>query len=199
MNQRQKKKQIKMRNKKLVKEFPFLLPRNVWTDKVPKDYKYEYTRYEELPDGWRKAFGKELLEELKESLTKHNYLNEFRFSQIKEKYGELCLYNFGAPDETWDIIHKYEFISQYICIRCGRPDVCIIDNYGWCEPICKCCYDKNRMKYGWKDVPYEDRIDEDTTLPSSYRITRYSKGQEEVIEYDISETVNKIRAKWRKK
>ena len=36
MNKRQKKKQIKMKNKKLIKKYPFLLPRNVWTGKVPK-------------------------------------------------------------------------------------------------------------------------------------------------------------------
>ena len=29
-------------NKKMVEEFPFLLPRNRWTDKVSEDYDYSY-------------------------------------------------------------------------------------------------------------------------------------------------------------
>ena len=31
------------KNKELIKKYPFLLPRNVWTDKVPEDYDYSYT------------------------------------------------------------------------------------------------------------------------------------------------------------
>ena len=203
MNNRQKKKRMKLRNKKLIKEYPFLLPRNVWTDKIPDDYNYDYTRYDEIPAGWRRAFGNELLKELKESLVKHNCLDEFRFSQIKEKYGTLRLYNFGAPQETHEIIRKYEFISGYVCIRCGRPDVSIIDNYGWYEPICECCYNrrlKDREKRGWKIVPYEDLIDEkDSNIPLSYSIETYSNGRDTTITYDISETVNKIKAKWKVK
>lgn len=198
MNRRQKKKQIKMRNKKLVKEYPFLLPRNVFTDDVPDDYNYEYTRYEEIPEGWRKAFGKELLKELKESLVRHNCLNKFRFSQIKEKYGRLCLYNFGAPDETHRIIQKYEVISEYVCIRCGRPDVGVIDNYGWYEPVCKKCYDNQKLSRNWRTVPYEDLLDTDeNNIPSSYKVHTYRAGKDEIVEYDISETVDKIRRKWK--
>lgn len=202
MNKRQKKKQLKLKNKKLVKEYPFLLPRNVWTDKVPKDYNYEYTIYDSIPKGWRKAFGKELLKELRESLVNNGCLDSFRFTQIKEKYGRLCLYNFGAPEETHNIINKYEFISEYICIRCGRPDTPIINNFGWYEPVCKCCYDKQlkeRIEIGLRNIPYEDCVDsESSELPLSYSMKVYSKGKSEIVTYDISETVNKIRSKWRK-
>lgn len=207
MNRRQKKKQLKLRNKKLVKEYPFLLPRNVWTDKISDDYNYEYTRYEEIPKGWRKAFGKYLLKELKESLVKHDYLDGFRFSQIKEKWGSLCLYNFGAPEETHNVIHKYEYLSGFICMRCGKPDTPIIDNYGWYEPICKCCYEKQLKKFEekgrYKIIPYEDQVSEleedDFMMPLSYSVETYSKGKRETITYDISETVNKIRSKYQNK
>ena len=49
MNKRQRKKQIKIhkkhiikQNKLLVKHYPFLLPRNVFSDKVPSNYNYNF-------------------------------------------------------------------------------------------------------------------------------------------------------------
>ncbi len=44
-------------NQKLIERFPFLIPRNRWTGKVPEDYDYSYTELDSMPDGWRKAFG----------------------------------------------------------------------------------------------------------------------------------------------
>ena len=38
-------------NKKLVKEFPFLLPRNVWTGEIISDYDYSFTELDSMPDG----------------------------------------------------------------------------------------------------------------------------------------------------
>ena len=53
-------------NKQLVKKYPFLLPRNRWTGKVPKEYDYSYTELDDMPDGWRKAFGEQMCEEIKQ-------------------------------------------------------------------------------------------------------------------------------------
>lgn len=39
------------KNKKLVKKYPFLLPRNVWTGEVSEDYDYSYTQADALPSG----------------------------------------------------------------------------------------------------------------------------------------------------
>ena len=44
-------------NQKLIERFPFLIPRNRWTGKVPEDYDYSYTELDSMPDGWRKALG----------------------------------------------------------------------------------------------------------------------------------------------
>lgn len=53
---KRKLKRIKIKNRHLVKKYPWILPRNVWTGKVPDDYDYSYTEWE-LPTGWHKAFG----------------------------------------------------------------------------------------------------------------------------------------------
>lgn len=205
MNKRQKKKQLKMRNKKLVKLHPYLLPRSVWTGKVVKGYDYTWTEYDCLGKGWKIGFGKFLLEDLRESCLKTGYLDKLQFSQIKEKYGRLCLYNFGAPQEVHDVIQKYEFISQYICYYCGSPEATIVDDYGWYLPVCKCCWDKNNKKReqkGYKVIkPWEEVADlNDVGLPNEYKYTTYypDKGAETTT-VDISETANKIRRKYNKR
>ena len=47
----------KEENKILIEYFPFLQPRNVWTDKIPEDYDYSYINgIGEIPKGWEKLF-----------------------------------------------------------------------------------------------------------------------------------------------
>lgn len=127
----------KSRNKKLIKEFPFLLPRNRWTGKASDDYDYSYTELDEMPDGWRKAFGEQMCQEIKEALIKHNYLDKYRIMQIKEKYGSLRWYDNGAPKEVSRIISKYEDLSMCYCYRCGKPTKYMTE--GWIEYFCEDC------------------------------------------------------------
>ena len=87
-------------NKKLIEIYPYLQPRNVWTDKIPEDYDYSYIRGDkEVPDGWLRLF---LLycKAIRPALVNDSYLEQFRFSQVKEKYGSMRLYDFGAPKEV---------------------------------------------------------------------------------------------------
>lgn len=193
-----------MRNKKLVKLHPYLLPRNVWTDKVVRDYDYSWTEYDCISKGWQIGFGKFFLEDLREACLKTNFLYKLRFTQIKEKYGSLRLYNNGAPQEVHDVLTKYEFISEYVCIQCGSPHACIVDDYGWYLPLCKNCwnkFNKKREEKGYRTVSWEDAVGNNKVgLPDEYKITRYSKNDgETTIAYDISETANKIRKRFEKR
>ena len=92
-------KMTKEYNKQLVEKYPFLLPRNRWTGKVSKDYDYSYTELDDMPDGWRKAFGEQMCEEIKQELEEKGLLDQYRISQIKEKYGVLCWYDFGFTEK----------------------------------------------------------------------------------------------------
>jgi hypothetical protein len=59
-------------NKKLIKRYPFLLPRNVFTDEVPEEYDYSYIRgIGELPKGWEKLF-LQMCEDIRTPLVKQN-------------------------------------------------------------------------------------------------------------------------------
>jgi len=134
----------KKENKELVKRYPFLLPRNVWTDKVPEDYDYSYTLFDEVPDMWRKKFGKQMLEELRDILVEGNYLKKYRFMQIKEKYGTLRMYSNSIPNSIWDKYQaweaKYEALSGAVCFFCGADSEGFTS--GWILPACKECLAK---------------------------------------------------------
>lgn len=84
-------------NKALIERYPFMRPRNVWTGEAIEDYDYSWTLADDIPDGWRIAFGDQMLEELREELIKFDYLNDYRPLQIKEKYGTLRWYDAGTP------------------------------------------------------------------------------------------------------
>ena len=124
-------------NKQLCEQYPFLLPRNRWTDEIPKDFDYSYTELDAMPDGWRKAFGLQMCEELKQELIRINKMDEFRIAQIKEKFGELRFYTNWVTDEIEAIINKYTKLSRKTCINCGKPATVITT--GWISPFCNDC------------------------------------------------------------
>lgn len=172
-----------MRNKKLIQRYPFLLPRH-WKDgKVSRQFDYSYTEYDYIMSGWKKAFGKQLLEDLRTACLKTDFLDKLYFLEIKEKYGQLRLYTNTAPKEVKEVIDKYEFISQYVCINCGNPHACIVDMDGWYLPLCENCWNKNnkqREKGGYKNKNKswsEVSKDQQIGIPSEYEIVRYSQDE----------------------
>lgn len=194
--QRKKKKSIMLRNKKLCKKYPFLIPRYAWTGKVVEDYDYSYTEWDGIPDGWRIAFGDMLLKELGAELKRCNFLDKYRIVEIKEKYGELRLYDNGVPRgcNVWDIIEAYTGLSRNICIECGRPDVAHTTS-GWIIPVCKDCYNKNEYIF----QPYEELYNSESKMADALYFTRHN-GTGWVDEtIDISARAEKIRTRWYKK
>lgn len=147
------------KNKELCEKYPFLIPRNVWTDTIPEDYDYSWTRLDDLEPGWRIAFGEQLCDELKEALAQADYVYHFRFSQIKEKWGKLCLYNFGCNQEALDVIHKYERLSRYTCGHCGQRATKV--STGWVYPYCDDCAEKLAKYDYFADINEFYRGDDD--------------------------------------
>lgn len=206
LKERKRKKRIRIYNRKLCKLYPFLIPHSVWTGRVVwNEYPYSNTELDAIPVGWRKAFGRQLAEDIKQALILDGVdPASLRFHQIKEKYGQLRLYtNFSSP-HLEEVIRMYEVISEGVCIRCGKLDVPNIYNYGWWSPYCKECYydsvKKLKSPKSYEDVirnSYEDAekiIEGGDLLPNSYTIRGYSPEEghyEKVV--DISETVQKIR------
>ena len=128
---------IRKFNKELIANYPWLLPRNRWTDDVPEDYDYTYTELDQMPTGWRLAFGDQLCEELGEELFWADYEDKYRILQVKEKFGGLRWYDNGCTEAGNKIIDKYERLSYRTCICCGKPAKYM--TLGWISPFCEDC------------------------------------------------------------
>ena len=137
---------IKQRNKELIEKYPFLLPRNAWTGEPIEDYDYSYTELDNMPTGWRIAFGEQLCAELMEALG--DDVKDYFIEQIKEKYGELRWYSNWGSEKIYDIIDKYTHLSRRICIKCGAPATKI--SLGWISPYCDEC--AKTMKGNFKSI-----------------------------------------------
>lgn len=151
---------VKRRNRQLCERYPFLIPRDPLTGERLtdffsgsitadgygfQDYDYEFTELDDMPDGWRAAFGEQMCEELREALLREGgeeALNHYMILQIKEKYGGLRWYSFGYTRACDEVIKKYERLSEVTCIRCGRPATKI--SRGWIMPFCDECAEDGR-------------------------------------------------------
>ena len=124
-------------NRKMIEWCPFLMPRNRWTGEISVDFDYEYNEMVAMPLGWTRAFGYEMLTELRDALVAAECLNKYRITQIKEKFGSLRWYDFGAPEAAKDIIFKYCRKSEDYCVICGEPAP--VTTEGWIQHLCDAC------------------------------------------------------------
>ena len=121
--------------------YPWLIPHNKFTDTVSEDFDYSWTELDAMPDGWRKAFGEQMCEEIQQLLEPIGYEYKYKILQIKEKFGYLRWYSKGVPKEINEqynaIIRKYEDLSARTCFICGEPATKI--STGWICPWCDKC------------------------------------------------------------
>lgn len=173
---------IKELNKKLVEKYPYLLPRNVWTDEVAEDYDYSYIRGVEIPVGWVRLF---LLycKNLRPILEKANYLDKYRFSQVKEKYAGLCIYDFGNTEEGFQLATIYRHLSYYVCFDCGGWATKTTVR-GYIEQFCDKCVEKHFKPEVLEELEAVSKEDAKT-----YKYSRSSADGEKFYEVDTSRYV----------
>ena len=208
MNRKGEAKRRKMqmlRNKKLVKRYPWIAPVD-WNWNRIKGY--SFTMYDDVPIGWKRAFGKIMLEEYREVLIRNHYLRDFQWEQVKEKYGTLRLYSNGAPEAVLNLESKYDYISGFFCISCGRMNSPVLTG-GWVEPLCENCYNKRIAKQRqWHEknckgtftyTPYKDlkKENNEITMIVTYKCYSPERGAYEE-KRDYSQTINKIIARQRR-
>jgi hypothetical protein len=96
---------------------------------------------EDIPKGWGKAFGEQMIDELNEILEKYDFVDKYTIVQIKEKFGSLRWYDNGIPEkaskEYYKWLNKYEDLSKKTCIKCGKPATHMTE--GWIIPLCDRC------------------------------------------------------------
>jgi len=158
LQERMERRRIIRENKELCERYPFLIPWNRWSGDPVPDYDYSYTELDNMPEGWRRAFGLRMCEDLRNALIDDNDLYRWRIVQLKEKYGELYLYYNGHKTGSTVpmIIDRYAKLSMRICIRCGAPATRMTT--GWVSPYCeKCCPNERSM-------PIDEYFKEDETI-----------------------------------
>ena len=158
-------------NKELITDFPFLAPKNVFTGELDDKYDYSWTILDEVPDGWIDLFLL-MCEDLREQLIKDKFLDKFVIYQVKEKFGKLRLSTSGYSEKVGRIIKDYEYISQFVCYKCGKSAK-LYDIHHYTLPYCKSClkeYKKKlKTKYIKKPKEYIHKVG------VSYRRYRISK------------------------
>ena len=118
----------KENTEKLINRFPFYRPGD-----TPADYLYYGF---ECGDGWFN-----LIWELSEELEKAGFIGEdFRVTQVKEKFGGLRYYTNYTTDVMDEIIEKYEEKSYRVCERCGAEGKVRGDS--WVYTACDKCYEE---------------------------------------------------------
>ena len=139
------------KNYELCIKYPILVPKNVLTGKEVKDYDYNYTMLDLIPDGWRTAFGEEWANEVQCAINKLPEYGRDRIyiTQLKEKYGEFRQYFSYYTDELVAVISKYELLSKITCIECGNHATKVSTN--WISPYCDECA-KNIRHEVFRDI-----------------------------------------------
>ena len=190
--QRKKIKAIRLRNKKLIKRYPWLRAIDWWWKPIKT---YDFTLLDDMPEGWRKCFGMMMVEDIDKALKGHN----IRIQQIKEKYGQLRIYFSAHKDIYKDVdrvIEAYSHLSENICIGCGKPDVGYTS--GWIMPICLKCFCRDGYH---TEEEYYEQISPHNRMALDYSYSRHEPGIKGWTKYtvDISEYTNKVRVNWWKK
>lgn len=139
-------------NKALVEQFPFLVPIDAYSGRVPNGYDYSYTVLDYMPSGWRKNFGIKMCKEIKKELVANGDINQFKITDIKEKYGALRVYDYGSTQRIEKkILPKYGRLSERTCGICGRPATKIA--IAWIFPLCDDCA-KSEKPDSFVDIEY---------------------------------------------
>ena len=129
-----------MTKQELIERYPFLRVRNVWTGELSEQNSH-ITELDFIPEGWRKAFGLKMMEEIRNVLLRYDFMEGFYFLDIKEKHGTLQVTYGPTPDivadEVQKILDKYEEISYNTCIECGEPT--LHHSEGYIVPLCIKC------------------------------------------------------------
>lgn len=83
-------------------------------------------------------------------LNRINELNKqganITITQVKEKWGELCVYLSSYTPELEEMIDEATRKSVTICENCGKPAQRVWGNYGWIYTLCPDCLAARKIK-----------------------------------------------------
>lgn len=174
------------KNKKLVKKFPFLKPH--WANR--EAYHYQTTILDNMPLGWKVAFGEMMAFDLLKACKKDDIdPNDLKFIEVKEKYGSLRCYTNITGSNIQNVLDDYEQVSQNICCICGKIDTPQLNN-GWMVPVCKKCYKEKLHVNG----NYEKNVNlKNSIIPDYYTVHKYNGISNQYVNYDLTWITKRLR------
>lgn len=181
----------------IINKYPFLKPRNVWTGEEDPEYDYSYLAgMWEIPEGWHRLF---LLycKHIHPHLERANMLDKYTFTQVKEKYGTLRIYDSGYPKSAYYLADLFESFSKYVCPICGRYPT-KYETAGWVTYLCEECAEESscvmfsitKQKYmhieSWSNNTAEHIMISYKNIKKEYEYIR-SMSDEEFIAYILKD------------
>ena len=144
-------------NKALCDKYPVLIPRLWRTGEISECWEYENTMLDDIPTGWRIAFGEQWAKDVQEAINKipQPDRDKIYILQLKEKFGEFRQYFSHYTDDLNAVIRKYEELSRKTCVGCGAEATKY--STGWISPWCDPCAEKINDKI----VPIEEFMEDD--------------------------------------
>lgn len=131
-------------------KYPILIPERYLYEVFTGDYDYSFCCYNEIPEGWRKAFGEDWACEVQQAVDNYyaelknirgdepiDEFDELHILQLKEKYGVFTQYFTKYTPELRKVIKKYQDLSEKTCIHCGKPAK--YRTTDWISPWCEDC------------------------------------------------------------
>ena len=140
--------------KDLTDKYPFLLPYGK-NGVLSEDYDYTDIFPIEIPVGWDMLF-LQMCEDLRTALIEDDLIDEFRFHQVKEKFGEMVCYCNINTHKIDAVLDKYCFMSKYVCSQCGKPAT--YKSVGWTVPFCGKCSRLLRGNYKFMPISFQDYL-----------------------------------------
>ena len=146
------------------KEFPNFVPHFYKTDNI-EDGEWQRDEFEFIPQWPYELFGiecgqgwYELLKPIFVYIEEYNKNTkeeeQIQIHQIKEKWGELCVYTNFYTDELHKLIEKAEAEASVTCELCGSKENVGMAYEGWLTTECHKCMKewciKNEKPHRWK-------------------------------------------------
>ena len=91
----------------------------------------------------------DILDKLCEKISKLDKDEDFRFLQIKEKFGGLRVYVINGNEKIFGLISDAEDESLETCEHCGTKENVDQRNNGWIYTLCNNCYHKKNSNPSW--------------------------------------------------
>ena len=122
---------------------------------------------------------------------------DFYIYQAKEKYARLTIYTNDPTGNIYDIIYKYELISEYVCQICGNADNAVVCGSGWLCCLCEDCANKIGDIELYKKALEKNQMQFVQSFDGKDGIVEYWKGF--IFDYSKTKLISKqlkLKGKW---